>query len=81
MRIKENRDELKAYLSENKIPSMIYYPKALHLQPAYQYLGYGVGDLPVAERCCTEVLSLPMHTELDSDQLNYIGETIHSFYK
>jgi dTDP-4-amino-4,6-dideoxygalactose transaminase len=81
MRVKENRDELKAYLIENKIPSMIYYPKALHLQPAYQYLGYGVGDFPVAERCCTEVLSLPMHTELDSDQLNHIGETIHSFYK
>lgn len=81
MRVKENRDELKIFLSDHKIPSMIYYPKALHLQPAYQYLGYKPGDFPVTEMCCNEVLSLPMHTELDAEQLDYIGETIHSYYK
>ncbi len=48
---------------------MIYYPVAGHLQKAFEYLGYHKGDFPVTERLCETVLSLPMHTELDEEQL------------
>lgn len=70
------RDGLKQYLSEKGIPSMIYYPVPVHLQPAYCSLDCQEGDFPVSERLCNEVLSLPMHTELSEDQLQYICETI-----
>ena len=70
------RDLLKTYLAEKDIPSMIYYPIPAHLQPAYQYLNYGAGDFPVSEQLCHEVLSLPMHTELTAEQLQYICQTI-----
>lgn len=70
------RDALKQYLSEKGIPSMVYYPIPAHLQPAYHSLGYQEGDFPVSEQLCKEVLSLPIHTELTEDQLQYICETI-----
>ncbi len=77
LRVKEGkRDALKQYLAEKGIPSMIYYPVPAHLQPAYQYLDYKEGDFPVAEQLCREVLSLPMHTELSENQLQYICKTI-----
>lgn len=77
LRVKEGRrDALKQYLAEKGIPSMIYYPVPAHLQPAYQYLNYKEGDFPVAEQLCREVLSLPMHTELSENQLQYICKTI-----
>jgi UDP-2-acetamido-2-deoxy-ribo-hexuluronate aminotransferase len=68
----EKRDQLQQYLKENGIPSMIYYPEAIHLQEAYRYLGYDHGSFPVAEQLAQQVLSLPMHTELDDEQLQYI---------
>ena len=70
------RDVLKQYLTDKGIPTMIYYPISVHLQPAYRSLGYQEGDFPISERLCKEVLSLPMHTELTEDQLQYICETI-----
>ena len=73
---KGKRDVLKQYLAEKGIPSMIYYPVPAHLQPAYRDLHYKEGDFPVAERLCQEVLSLPMHTELSENQLQYICKTI-----
>ena len=77
LRVKEGRrDALKQYLAAKSIPSMIYYPVPAHLQPAYQYLNYKEGDFPVAEQLCREVLSLPMHTELSENQLQYICKTI-----
>ena len=60
---------------------MIYYPVPLHLQKAYRDLGYAEGDLPVSESLCSQVLSLPMHTELGKDQLEYITEHICQFFK
>lgn len=75
------RDELKKYLEENNIPSMIYYPGPLHMQQAYRYLGYGDTDFPVTRKLCSEVLSLPMHTELDRDQMQYITGTILEFFE
>jgi len=73
------RNDLKVHLEENRIPSMIYYPMPLHLQPAYKNLGYHPGSLPVSEEICAEVLSLPMHTELDEEQLNYITQKVIEF--
>jgi dTDP-4-amino-4,6-dideoxygalactose transaminase len=73
------RDALHLHLEKNKIPVMIYYPISIHTQPAYLDLGYKVGDFPVSETICKEVLSLPMHTELDEEQLNYITEKVIEF--
>jgi len=67
-----NRDEVQQRLKEKGIPTMVYYPIPVHLQKAYAYLGYHRGDFPIAERLSQQVLSLPMHTELDEEQLTYI---------
>ena len=75
------RDALQQVLKEKGIPSMVYYPKVIHLQEAYQYLGYRKGDFPVSEMLTENVLSLPMHTELDEEQLEYITATIRNFYE
>ncbi len=78
--LNNRRDELKSFLQKNKVPTMIYYPVPLHLQDAYIDPGYMKGDFPVAEELCDQVLSLPMHTELDEEQLNYITNKIVEFY-
>jgi len=75
------RDELKKYLEENNIPSMIYYPGPLHKQQAYRFLGYGDTSFPVTGALCSEVLSLPMHTELDQEQMDYITGRILDFFE
>jgi UDP-2-acetamido-2-deoxy-ribo-hexuluronate aminotransferase len=74
-----NREALQKYLESKAIPSMIYYPVPLHLQKAFRYLGYREGDFPVSEHLCKTVLSLPMHTELDEEQMNYITGSIVEF--
>ena len=76
----EKRNELQEFLRSREIPSMVYYPKPLHLQEAYQHLGYKAGDFPVSEKLAKTVLSLPMHTELKEDQLEYIVKSIKEFY-
>ena len=75
------RDALRQWLQDKGIPSMVYYPGPLHLQKAYRDLGLGEGDLPVSEDLCRRVLSLPMHTELEKDQLEYISEQLHLYFK
>ena len=75
------RDELMQYLQKQGIPSQVYYPLPLHLQRAYKYLAYHTGDFPVSEDLCKRVLSIPMHTELDQEQLAYISEQIKDFFK
>lgn len=67
-----DRDSVQQQLKEKGIPSMIYYPIPLHMQKAYQDPRYKEGDFPVAERLVKCVLSLPMHTELSREQLEYI---------
>lgn len=76
----ERRDQLKVYLEQNKIPTMIYYPIALHLQPAFKYLGYKKGDMPGAELACEKVLSLPIYPEITKEDQNYIIKKINDFY-
>jgi dTDP-4-amino-4,6-dideoxygalactose transaminase len=75
------RDSLRQWLQEREIPSMVYYPGPLHLQKAYSDLGYVEGDLPVSEGLCSKVLSLPMHTELEKNQLEYISEQLLLYFK
>ncbi len=74
-----SRDELIKHLSEKNIPAMIYYPVPLHLQKAYAHHGYREGDLPITEALSKTVFSLPMHTELTSEQLEYICNSILEF--
>jgi dTDP-4-amino-4,6-dideoxygalactose transaminase len=74
-----NRDELKNYLSEKGIPSMIYYPLPLHKQKAYIDNRYPEGHFPISEKLCERVLSLPMHTELTIEQLEYISTNVVKF--
>ena len=76
----DKREKLQDFLSANGIPSMVYYPEVLHLQEAYRFLGYKTGDFPVSEKLVKTVLSLPMHTELDEEQLEYIVENIKEFF-
>jgi dTDP-4-amino-4,6-dideoxygalactose transaminase len=59
---------------------MVYYPMPLHLQEAYEYLGYKKGDFPVAEELSEQVLSLPMHTELTDEELAFIVSAIREFF-
>ncbi len=75
------REKLREHLSANNIPSMIYYPGPLHMQKAYRYLGYGENDFPVASGLCREVLSLPMHPELEQDQMDHITSSIINFFE
>jgi dTDP-4-amino-4,6-dideoxygalactose transaminase len=76
-----DRDALRTYLQERDIPAMIYYPVPLHLQKAYRDERYNEGDFPVTEKLCETVISLPMQTELDDEQLSYITEGVLSFIK
>ncbi|MBA4854108.1 DegT/DnrJ/EryC1/StrS aminotransferase family protein [Emticicia sp. BO119] len=83
IKVKNNqRDALKKYLSNQGIPSMIYYPKALHHQKAFASLVKRGGSLEISEQLCSEVLSLPIHTEMSKNQLQYIVDhIIHFFYE
>ena len=71
-----DRDLLRERLAERGIPAMIYYPVPLHQQKAYLDPRYKDGDFPVAERLAKCVLSLPMHTELEEEQLDYITRNV-----
>jgi dTDP-4-amino-4,6-dideoxygalactose transaminase len=74
------RDELKKFLKSKNIPSMVYYPGPLHMQEAYRYLGYGKNEFPVTTALCQEVLSLPMHPEMEQEQIDYIILNVLKFF-
>jgi dTDP-4-amino-4,6-dideoxygalactose transaminase len=71
-----NRDEIKSKLKDNNISAGIHYPIPLHLQPAYDYLGYGEGDFPVTELVSKEILSLPMWPEIEKNQIENVIKNI-----
>ncbi len=75
------RDALQQYLKNNGITAMIYYPLSLHLQSAYAYLGNGIGSFPSAETADKEVLSLPIHQDLTSSEIEEVCRTITDFFK
>ncbi len=71
--------EMQDFLKENGVPGMIYYPVPLHLQKAYLDPRYKEGDFPVTEKLCSNVISLPMHTEHSEESLKYITEKVIAF--
>lgn len=74
------RDELKTHLQQSGIGTEVYYPVPLHLQKCFEFLGYGVGDLPETELAALECLSLPIYSELAAEQQQYVVEKIAEFY-
>ena len=76
-----SRDELSAYLTSKGIPNMIYYPVPGHKQKMFEYLGIDNVELPVTDWLTERVISLPIHTELDNEQLSYIASELVHFKK
>lgn len=76
----ERRDEFKEFLTENTIGNNIYYPIPLHLQECFEYLKYQKGDFPEAEKAATSVISLPIFSELTSDELDYVCQHVNQFF-
>ena len=74
-----DRDALVQHLQQNDIPCGVYYPIPLHLQKAYVDTRYKEEDFTVTNQLIDEVISLPMHTELDEDQIQFICKTIEAF--
>jgi UDP-2-acetamido-2-deoxy-ribo-hexuluronate aminotransferase len=72
--LSENREGDLLRLKEWNIPTAIYYPKPLHLQDAYLYLGYQKGDFPVTEFCAERIFSVPMHPYMEQEEQAYIIE-------
>lgn len=77
----KEKDELGRFLASKNIGSAAFYPVPLHLQKAFDYLGYKEGDLPVAEELTKETVCLPIFPELTSEELDYIVEGIKEFYR
>jgi len=73
------RDELRTHLAQKGIQTMVYYPIALHLLNAMEYLGYKKGSMPAAEKACEEVLSLPIYPELKKLTIKQIVLAIKKF--
>jgi len=77
----DRRDSLKADLAAQDIPTMVYYPKPMHFQPAYEHFGAGPGSLPVSEMLCNEVISLPFHPYLTIGQIERVTEAVHRHFE
>lgn len=75
------RNQLQAYLKERGVETAIFYPRPLHLQKCFAYLGYKAGEFPEAEKAAREVLALPIYPELTFEQQTYIVGCIQDFYK
>jgi dTDP-4-amino-4,6-dideoxygalactose transaminase len=75
------RNELQKYLANKGIPSMIYYPLPLYKQEAFQQFVSDDFILSIAEELCDQVLSLPIHTEMNIDKMNFICSSVQSFFK
>lgn len=74
-----DRFALQKYLGEKDIPAMVYYPVPLHKQKAYERAEFSDDQFPVTMDLCERVISLPMHTELDEEQLKFITDSVLSF--
>lgn len=74
-----DRNELQKYLAAREVPAMIYYPVPAHRQKMFEHFGGAAFDLPVTDNLTTKVISLPIHTEMDPDQLTHIIQSVKSF--
>lgn len=79
--VNADRNALMKHLLDKNIPCAIYYPIPLHSQKAYADSRYDEADFPVTNQLVNEVLSLPMHTELEDDQIDFITNSILEFFK
>jgi dTDP-4-amino-4,6-dideoxygalactose transaminase len=77
----ESRNSLRSFLKENEIPTMIYYSLPLHLQPAFEYLGYKEGDFPQTESAAKEVLSLPIYPEMERENQDFVIKGILDYVR
>ena len=71
-----SRDWLQQQLQDKGINTIIYYPIPIHLQPAFVQLGYKFDELPITERLCNQVLSLPIFPEISLEEQKYVAKTI-----
>ena len=71
-----NRDQLAQSLKEQGVPTAIHYPKCIHEQPVFEYLGYKMGSFPIAEKASREVISLPMHPWLSSEDKKQVVRAV-----
>jgi dTDP-4-amino-4,6-dideoxygalactose transaminase len=76
-----DRDSLRTYLQQQGVPTGIYYPEPVHLQPALSYLGYEAGSMPEAEAACEETLALPIYPELQPEDQERVVGAIAEFYR
>jgi UDP-2-acetamido-2-deoxy-ribo-hexuluronate aminotransferase len=76
----ERRDELKSFLESKGVPSMIYYPVPLHVQKAYRQKDVPAGSFPITEMLSGSVISLPIHTEMNEGEQEFICQMIKDFY-
>ena len=70
------REYIQTALKQSGIPTSVYYPKPLHLQNAFKYLGYKEGDFPISENISQQIFSLPMHPYLKDEQVDRIADII-----
>jgi len=75
------REALRQFLVERGVSAAIHYPRPIHLQPAYAFLGHTPGDFPVSELLADTVLSLPIYAELTEEQIERIASAVHEFDK
>lgn len=75
IRVKE-RDNVQRWLKEKGIPTAVHYPKPLHLQECFEYLGYKRGDFPISEKISSEIMSLPMNPYLTEEEVFYITKEL-----
>jgi len=72
------RETIRTALSEQGIPTAVFYPKPIHLSTAYKDLNHGMGDFPVAEAAAQQIFSLPMHSYLETSQVKSICDSIEA---
>ncbi len=72
----KNRDKTQRSLKEKGIPTAVHYPKPLHLQECFEYLGYKIGDFPISENVSGEIMSLPMNPYLTDKEIQYITQEL-----
>lgn len=76
-----HREELKKYLDEKGVQTMIHYPVPPHLQKAYSQLGFKVGDFPIAEKLANNLLSLPLYNGMTEHEQMYVCQQVRNFFK